>query len=358
VVNQVANMTARPDTVLEAEGLVKTYHARGKSAVRAVDGVGFTLRRGEVLGVIGESGCGKSTLGRMLVRLEEPDAGEIRYNGKTYREAYARDPLAFRRLVQIVFQNPFDTFDPRYSIEQILTGVLKLHRIGRNHDERLALVAERLEQAGLAPADQYLPRYPHELSGGQLQRISILRAMLLSPQFLVADEPTSMLDASIQADIMNMLAEQCRERNTAMVFISHDIAAVRYIADKIAVMYLGRIVEYGEADEGLHHPRHPYTRALIAGSLKLGRQADAKPLRIEGEPVSAGAPVGCAFYPRCFRRRDDCRERRPEPVDLGGRRVSCFYPLEDEAYAPPGTAPKAAATRKSPPETAEVAGHD
>jgi len=358
VVNQVANMTARPDTVLEAEGLVKTYHARGKSAVRAVDGVGFTLRRGEVLGVIGESGCGKSTLGRMLVRLEEPDAGEIRYNGKTYREAYARDPLAFRRLVQIVFQNPFDTFDPRYSIEQILTGVLKLHRIGRNHDERLALVAERLEQAGLAPADQYLPRYPHELSGGQLQRISILRAMLLSPQFLVADEPTSMLDASIQADIMNMLAEQCRERNTAMVFISHDIAAVRYIADKIAVMYLGRIVEYGEADEVLHHPRHPYTRALIAGSLKLGRQADAKPLRLEGEPVSAGAPVGCAFYPRCFRRRDDCRERRPEPVDLGGRRVSCFYPLEDEASAPPGTAPKAAATRKSPPETAEVAGHD
>lgn len=327
-------MSDNETAVVEVTELVKTFKQRGKrGVVRSVAGVSFRLNRGEVLGIIGESGCGKSTLAKMLVKLEEPDAGTIRYAGRSMQEWFRDDPLEFRRFAQIVFQNPFDTFDPRYSIGKILTDTMRLHRIGQNSEERRLLAADRLEQVGLAPGKHFLDRYPHELSGGQLQRISILRTMLLDPRFLVADEPVSMLDASIQADILNLLADQCRKHDTSMMFISHDIGTVRYLADQIAVMYLGRFVEYGDADEVLERPRHPYTRALIASSLQLDAKADPEAvqadIRLAGEAVQPTESFsGCSFYPRCAYRTDACKHEQPELAEAGeNHQVRCLHPL-------------------------------
>lgn len=307
------------NTVVEVTDLVKSYRQRdNRKSVRAVDGVSFTVKPGEVLGVIGESGCGKSTLGKMLVGLEKPDAGAIRYAGKPVNEWLRSDPLSFRRFTQIIFQNPFDTFDPRYSIGTILTGVLKLHRIGRDHHERRELAATRLEQAGLAPGERFLERYPHELSGGQLQRVSILRSMLLDPKFLVADEPVSMLDASIQADILNLLADLSEQHQTAMLFISHDIGSIRYLADQIAVMYQGRFIEYGDADAVWTNPRHPYTRALILSSLRAGDKTERNALDRAGKIAQPAAnSSGCPFYARCIYRSDACQVMHPELAEVG-----------------------------------------
>ena len=300
----------------------KTTH---KQTVKAVDGVSFSLKKGEILGVIGESGCGKSTLGRVLVRLEKPTAGEIRLFGESAEEMVKKDPLRFRRTCQMVFQNPFDTFDPRYTLKRILEEPMKLHRIGNSEEERMRIILDILEQSGLQPAQDYIDRHPHELSGGQLQRISILRSMLLSPAFMVADEPVSMLDVSIRADIIGMLVKLAKEKNTAMVFISHDIATTRYISDRVAVMYLGRIVEMGETDEVLHHPLHPYTRVLISNCASLDPNEIRNVIEVTGEPPT---PInngpGCYFEPRCFCTGSKCASEYPGMVEAApGHFVAC-----------------------------------
>ena len=228
-----------------------------KKWVKAVDDVSFTLKRGEVLGVIGESGCGKSTLGRMLAMLEKPYGGHLELDGQDYNRICKKDVLAFRRKVQIVFQNPFETFDPRHVIEDILMQPLEIHSIGSSVDERRRIICDGLEKLGITPAEDYLSRWPHELSGGQLQRISVLRSMLLNPLLIIADEPVSMLDVSVRADLLNTLMNLVHEYNMAMVFISHDIAVTNYVADRIAAMYLGRIVEMGTAEQIIKNPQHP-----------------------------------------------------------------------------------------------------
>ncbi|MDP4095269.1 ABC transporter ATP-binding protein [Paenibacillus sp. P96] len=306
---------------------------RGKKTgtIKSVDGVSFALGKGEVLGVIGESGCGKSTLGKLLVHLESPTSGEIGILGEPSGDMLKRSPLAFRRKAQIIFQNPFDTFDPRHTIARILTDTLRLHGVGRSHEERLVLCEQRMEQAGLFPARDYLHRFPHELSGGQLQRISILRSMLLDPLFLVADEPISMLDVSIRADIINMLSDMCRSQNTSMVFISHDITTTRYISDRIAVMYLGRFVEIGPTDEVLHRPQHPYTKALISNSAPLDATGEQEIIRIDGEPPTpVDTGPGCYFYDRCYQRREECRLHYPTYRTVSPEhQVACPYSSAD-----------------------------
>lgn len=226
---------------IRVENVFKHFEQKGSSSgmggfgkkkkVKAVDGISMCVKPGEIIGIIGESGCGKSTLGKLLIKLEDTSSGQIFVDGKEINKFYKEDKLKFRREVQMVFQNPFDTFDPRYTIQKILMEVLDIHHIGENKEEKNKIIVEGLESVELKPAEDYMDRRPHELSGGQLQRISILRAMLLKPKILISDEPVSMLDVSVRADVIRMLQNLARENNTTLLFISHDINTVRYISD-------------------------------------------------------------------------------------------------------------------------------
>ncbi len=296
-----------------------------KSWIKAVDNVSLKISRGEILGIIGESGCGKSTMGRLLTRLEAPTAGDVFLDGVSTSNMVKKDNLAFRRQVQIVFQNPFDTFTPRDTIRQILMRPLNNHNIGDSAAERLEICRKALDSSGLRPADDILARYPHELSGGQLQRISILRSMLLNPSFIIADEPVSMLDMSVRADIVNMLVDLARVQNAAVVFISHDIALTRYISDTVAVMYLGRIVEYGKTEDVLHHPLHPYTQALLSNCTSIDPDDQREMISIEGEPPTPIDPgPGCYFAPRCIHACSECTKAYPDMVEMeNGHTAAC-----------------------------------
>lgn len=297
-----------------------------KAAIKSVNGVDFEVNEGEVLGIIGESGCGKSTLGRLIVRLEKPTSGNIIFNGINAESLIKTNRLEFRKTAQMIFQNPFDTFDPRYNLEKILTSAMKLHGIGKSHQERIEIAIKKMEDAGLVPAKDFLNRFPHEFSGGQLQRISILRSMLLNPKVIVADEPVSMLDVSVRAEIINLLYSMTKQNNTSLIFISHDISVTKYISDRIAVMYLGHIMEIGNAKDIVENPLHPYTKALISNCQGIDPREKKVPIKLNGEPPTPiNIPMGCVFSKRCPVAKPDCFTTEQKLVMKNKRLVRCLY---------------------------------
>jgi oligopeptide transport system ATP-binding protein len=301
---------------------------RARAWVRAVDGISFDLARGETLGLVGESGCGKSTTGRVALRLIEPTDGEIRFDGEDVRAMRAAGLRRLRRRAQIVFQDPFSSLNPRMTVGQALDEVLRVHRLAGDRDGRRRRIRELLDLVGLFPEDR--DRYPHEFSGGQRQRIGIARALSVEPELIVCDEPVSALDVSVQAQVVNLLKDLQDEFGLTYLFIAHDLALVRHVCDRVAVMYLGRIVETAPVEQLYRSPRHPYTRALLSAVPRpdpSGRE-DRRRILLPGDvPSPVDPPSGCPFHPRCwFPAKDEaCQRIVPalEEVDRG-QRASCI----------------------------------
>jgi oligopeptide/dipeptide ABC transporter ATP-binding protein len=322
--------------LLAAIDVTREYPVRGTGqSLRAVAGVSLTLRRGETLGIVGESGCGKSTLARLLVRLESPTSGRIELDGADVTRLGQRRLSAFRRRVQLVFQDPYASLNPRATIGRTLEEVLAVHRLGVGSDDRRRQVATLLDRVGLP--GRFAGRYPHQLSGGQRQRVGVARALAVEPEVIVLDEPLSALDVSVQSGIMNLLTDLRDELGVSYVFISHDLGMVRHISDRIAVMYLGRVVESGPWAPVSDEPRHPYTQALqdAVPVADPAVEAARRIAPVAGEvPDPADPPPGCPFHPRCPRVEDVCREIRPELVALlEHHEVACHVAVRDVVTA-------------------------
>ena len=299
---------------------------RQVGAIKAVDGISFDLYRGETLGLVGESGCGKSTTGRAILQLYRPTAGDVVFEGKDLTEMKGEELRKMRRRMQMIFQDPYASLNPRMTVGSIIGEPLEVHNIGGSKKERQERVQELLKTVNLNP--YFINRYPHEFSGGQRQRIGIARALAVNPSFIVCDEPISALDVSIQAQIINLLEDLQDEFGLTYLFIAHDLSVVRHISDRIAVMYLGKIVELAERDELYDKPMHPYTQALLSAVPIPDPQIETKRQRIilEGDvPSPANPPAGCNFCTRCPRVMDICREQEPQFKDIGGgHRVACW----------------------------------
>jgi peptide/nickel transport system ATP-binding protein/oligopeptide transport system ATP-binding protein len=320
--------------LLRLEGLSKSFRHRGRAAlfgrapgVMAVDDVSFDVQPGETLALIGESGCGKSTTGRLILRLTEPDRGRILFEGQDIATLGRRAMHDVRRRMQIIFQDPFGSMSPRRSIAQIIAEPLDAQGLVRSAQHRRELVAALLHRVGLSP--EHMHRTPRQFSGGQRQRIGIARAIGTNPSFIVADEPVSALDVSIQAQIVNLLQDLQEQTGVAYLFVSHDLAIVRHIADRIAVMYLGRIVEQGPKSAIFAAPHHPYTQALLSAAPQDGAPQDGARPRIvlQGDvPSPSAVPSGCAFRTRCPLARPLCAEQRPALRRVAeGQRAACHF---------------------------------
>ena len=325
-------MTEKSKTpLLEVKDLKKWFPAkkspfsREKVFIKAVDGVSFTLNEGETLGVVGESGCGKSTMGRSVLRLLEPTGGQVIFNGVDYTALKDKELRDSRKDLQIIFQDPYASLDPRMTIGDIIAEPLDI-QLKLPAKERMQRVLETMERAGLNT--RFVNRYPHEFSGGQRQRIGIARAIVLNPKIMVCDEPVSALDVSIQAQVINLLMDLQKEMGMAYIFISHDLSVIKHISDRVAVMYLGHLVEIADKKDIYAHPMHPYTVALLSAIPVPDRKHKKEKIVLEGDlPSPANPPSGCVFHTRCYKAQDICKTEVPELKDCGnGHCCACHCP--------------------------------
>ena len=320
-------------TILEVRHLNKHFPVKGMfitkiyTAVKAVNDVSFSVRENETFSLVGESGCGKSTTGRAILQLIKPTSGEVIYNGKDICRARASEIRELRREMQIVFQDPYSSLDPRMTVGDIIGEPLIIHRMVRDADARMKAVLDMMEQVGLRPDHYY--RYPHEFSGGQKQRIGIARALIVKPKIVLLDEPVSALDVSIQSQVLNLLNDLKKRMNVTFLFISHDMSVVRYISDRIGVMYLGSIVEEADAEELFTHPYHPYTRALLSAVPEADPNVRRERIKLEGDvPSPLNLPDNCPFFNRCpFKNEIICGESEsPASVEVSpGHFVKCLF---------------------------------
>ncbi len=302
--------------ILEVRDLKKEFTShRGRTRVRAVDGVSFSLRRGEILGLVGESGCGKTTTGKLIMRLIEPSSGSIKVEGFEAASLGRDEDFAYRRRVQMIFQDPYASMNPHFKIRDVLEEPLLIHGIGSSRAERTAMIVDAMEKVKMTPASDYMDRNPHMLSGGQRQRVATARTLILKPSIIVADEPVSMIDLSTRAEILHLMKTIQADMELSFIYITHDISTARFFTDRIAVMYLGRIVEIGTQDEVIDRPLHPYTKALIEAVCEpeSGRVGKLRDLKVKGEiPSASDIPSGCRFHTRCMFATEEC-SALPEP---------------------------------------------
>lgn len=322
--------------LLEVKGLKKHFEldsglfAREKQYLKAVDGIDFHVCKGETLGIVGESGCGKSTMGHLIINLLEPTNGEIFFEGRNLNELTKREKQELKKDIQMIFQDPFSSLNPRLRVFDIIAEPFRTHKMASGHELKQK-VAELLEVVGLLP--EYMDRFPHEFSGGQRQRIGIARALALKPKLIICDEPVSALDVSVQSQILNLLASLQREFKLTYLFIGHGLPAVKYISDRIAVMYLGKIVEYASKEQLFRQPRHPYTEGLLSAIPIADPTYRLKKTRVllEGDmPSPVDPPSGCRFHTRCPYATGLCKQKVPAMMEMeSGHVVACHYPLKE-----------------------------
>jgi len=306
-------------------GFFKTLVSKEAPEVHAVDGVSFKIGKGEIFGLVGESGCGKTTTGRLLVRLIDPTDGQVIFNGTEISRIPSKQMRKLRKKIQVIFQDPYESLNPRMSVYDIIAEPVTIQKIATSYKEISDKVREALEELDMIPAEEFMYRFPHELSGGQRQRVAIARAFVLRPEFLVADEPVSMLDASIRSEVLKLMLGLQKRLHTSILYITHDIALARHMCDRIAVMYLGKIVEMGSTEDVIHKPLHPYTKALIAAVPVPDPTARRISVTLKGEvPSAINPPPGCRFHTRCSHTMEICRQKEPPLIEIvNNRYVAC-----------------------------------